>query len=157
MLLLKCCCTQYASKFGKLSSSHRPGKDQFSFQFQRTAMPKNVQTSIQLHLFYTLASNVQNPSSQASTIHVLRTSRCTSWIQKRQKRIQKRLQVRGLKSCVALAQQLQGIQDPPNPGIKPVSLALAGGFLTIRSAGKYTILFLWFSLSLLITLSLIVR
>ena len=25
-------CTQYASKFGKLSSSHRIGKDQFSFQ-----------------------------------------------------------------------------------------------------------------------------
>ena len=26
------CCTQYASKFGKLSSGHRTGKDQFSFQ-----------------------------------------------------------------------------------------------------------------------------
>ena len=25
------CCTQYASKFGKLSSGHRTGKDQFSF------------------------------------------------------------------------------------------------------------------------------
>ena len=25
------CCTQYASKFGKLSSSHRTGKGQFSF------------------------------------------------------------------------------------------------------------------------------
>ena len=25
------CCTQYTSKFGKLSSGHRPGKDQFSF------------------------------------------------------------------------------------------------------------------------------
>ena len=29
MLLLKCC-TQYASKFGKLSSGHRTGKGQFS-------------------------------------------------------------------------------------------------------------------------------
>ena len=29
--------TQYASKFGKLSSGHRTGKGQFSFQFQRTA------------------------------------------------------------------------------------------------------------------------
>ena len=28
------CCTQYASKFGKLSSGHRTGKGQFSFQFQ---------------------------------------------------------------------------------------------------------------------------
>ena len=37
------CCTQYASKFGKLSSGHRTGKGQFSFQSQRKAMPKNVQ------------------------------------------------------------------------------------------------------------------
>ena len=32
-----------ASKFGKLSSGHRSGKGQFSFQFQRKAMPKNTQ------------------------------------------------------------------------------------------------------------------
>ena len=43
------CCTQYASKFGKLSSGHRPGKGQFSFQSQRKAMPKNAQTTAQLH------------------------------------------------------------------------------------------------------------
>ena len=41
--------TQYASKFGKLSSGHRTGKGQFSFQSQRKAMPKNVQTTAQLH------------------------------------------------------------------------------------------------------------
>ena len=35
--------TQYASKFGKLSSGHRTGKGQFSFQTQRKAMPKNAQ------------------------------------------------------------------------------------------------------------------
>ena len=34
------CCPQYASKFGKLSSGHRTGKGQFSFQSQRKAMPK---------------------------------------------------------------------------------------------------------------------
>ena len=39
------CCTQYASKFGKLSSGHRTGKGQFSFQFQRKAMPNNAQTT----------------------------------------------------------------------------------------------------------------
>ena len=33
MMLLKCC-TQYASKFGKLSSGHMTGKGQFSFQSQ---------------------------------------------------------------------------------------------------------------------------
>ena len=41
--------TQSASKFGKLSSGHRTGKDQFSFQSQRKAMPKNAQTTAQLH------------------------------------------------------------------------------------------------------------
>ena len=41
MMLLKCC-TQYASKFGKLSSGHRTGKGQFSLQSHRKAMPKNV-------------------------------------------------------------------------------------------------------------------
>ena len=31
------CCTQYASKFGKLSSGHRTGKGQFSFQSHSNA------------------------------------------------------------------------------------------------------------------------
>ena len=48
MMLLKCC-TQYASKFGKLSSGHRTGKGQFSFQSQRKPTPKNAQTTAQLH------------------------------------------------------------------------------------------------------------
>ena len=48
------CCTQYASKFGKLSSGHRTGKGQFSFQSQRKAMPKNVQSTAQLHSSHTL-------------------------------------------------------------------------------------------------------
>ena len=37
------CCTQYAIKLGKLSSGHRTGKGQFSFQSQRKAMPKNAE------------------------------------------------------------------------------------------------------------------
>ena len=53
-LMLWKCCTQHASKFGKLSSGHRTGKGQFSFQSQRKAMPKNVQTTTQLHSFHTL-------------------------------------------------------------------------------------------------------
>ena len=36
-------------KFGKLSSGHRTGKGQFSFQSQRKAMPKNAQTTTELH------------------------------------------------------------------------------------------------------------
>ena len=82
-MLLKCC-TQYVSKSGKLSSGHRTGKGQFSFQSQRRAMPKNVQTSIQLHSFH-MQGYVQNPSSQASIVCESRTSRCTRWIQKRQR------------------------------------------------------------------------
>ena len=53
-MLLKCC-TQYSSKFGKFISGHRTGKGQFSFQSQRKAMPKNVQTTAQLHSCHTLA------------------------------------------------------------------------------------------------------
>ena len=52
-----CVCTQYASKFGKLSSGHRTGKGQFSFQFQRKAMSKNAQTIAQLHSSHTLVKS----------------------------------------------------------------------------------------------------
>ena len=51
MLLLKCC-NQYVSKFGKLSRGHRTGKSQLSFQSQRKAVPKNVQTTVQLPSFH---------------------------------------------------------------------------------------------------------
>ena len=47
------CCTQYASKFGKLSSGHRTGKGQISSQSQRKAMSKNAQTTTQLHSSHT--------------------------------------------------------------------------------------------------------
>ena len=42
-------------KLGKLSSGHKTGKGQFSFQSERRAMPKNVQTTTQLHSSHTLA------------------------------------------------------------------------------------------------------
>ena len=54
MMLLKCC-IQYTSRFGKFSSGYRTGKGQFSFQSQRRAVPKNVQSTIQLHSFHMLA------------------------------------------------------------------------------------------------------
>ena len=44
-----CCLTLVAS-----SSGHRTGKGQFSFQSQRKAMPKNTQTTAQLHSSHTL-------------------------------------------------------------------------------------------------------
>ena len=48
------CYIHYVSKIGKLSSVHRTGKCQFSFQCQR-AMPKNVQTTVQLCSCHMLA------------------------------------------------------------------------------------------------------
>ena len=51
------CCTQYATKLGKLSSGHRTGKGQFSFQSQRKAMPKNAQTTPQLHSSHMLVKS----------------------------------------------------------------------------------------------------
>ena len=36
-------------KFGKLSSGHKTGKGQFSFQSQRKAIPKSAQTFTQLY------------------------------------------------------------------------------------------------------------
>ena len=56
MMLWKCC-TQYASKFEKLSSGHRTGTGQFSFQSQRKAMLKSVQTTAQLLSSHTLAKS----------------------------------------------------------------------------------------------------
>ena len=41
-------------QFGKLTSGCRTGKGQFSFQSQRKAMPRNAQTSTQLHSSHTL-------------------------------------------------------------------------------------------------------
>ena len=49
------CCTQYASKFGKLSSGHRTEKCQVSFQSQRKAILNSVQTMAQLHSSHMLA------------------------------------------------------------------------------------------------------
>ena len=53
----------------KTQQGHRTGKGQFSFQSQRKAMPKNAQTTSQLHSSHTLANNAQNSPSQASTVH----------------------------------------------------------------------------------------
>ena len=49
------CYTQYASKFGKLSSGHRTGKGQFSFQSQRKEIPKNVETIVHPNSSHMLA------------------------------------------------------------------------------------------------------
>ena len=78
------CCTDYARKFGKLSSGHRTGKGHFSFQFQRKTMPKNVQIPVQLHSFHMLArlcSKILQAILQQYSGP--RASKYTNWIQKR--------------------------------------------------------------------------
>ena len=65
MILWKCC-TQYASKFGKLSRGHRTGKGQFSFQSLRTAIPKNAQTTLHYLALILHASKVILKILQAS-------------------------------------------------------------------------------------------
>ena len=50
------CCTQYVSKFKKLSNDPRIAKDKYSFQSQRNALSKTVQTSVQLLSFHMLPS-----------------------------------------------------------------------------------------------------
>ena len=46
------------------------------------------------------------------------------------------LQIRRLSSCGSRAQLLCGMWDPPRPGLKPVSPALAGRLSTTASPGK---------------------
>ena len=40
-----------------IPTSRAPGKGQFSFEYQRKAIPKNAQSTTQLHLSHTLAKN----------------------------------------------------------------------------------------------------
>ena len=61
-------CTQYASKFGKLSSGHGTGKGQISFQSQRKAMPKNAPTTAQLHSSHTLGGEGNGTPLQYSCL-----------------------------------------------------------------------------------------
>ena len=80
-MLLKCC-TQYASKFGKLNSGNRTGK---GFQSQRKAMQKNVQTTAQLNSFHMLAMSCSKCSMLGFKSPWTENYRCTSWIQKMQR------------------------------------------------------------------------
>ena len=65
------CCTSYTSKFGKFSSGHRTGKGQFSFQSQRKAIPKKVQTTTQLHSSHTLMLKILQARLQQYMNHEL--------------------------------------------------------------------------------------
>ena len=55
-------------QIGKLSSGHRTERGQFSFQSQRRAMQKNVQTTVQLCLFHMLEGDAQNLQARLQQI-----------------------------------------------------------------------------------------
>ena len=57
-------------------------KSQFTFQSQRRAMPKNVQTTVQLHSFHMVARLCSKSFKLSSAIREPRTSRYTSWVYK---------------------------------------------------------------------------
>ena len=86
-MLLKCF-TQYLNKFGRLSSGHRAGKNQFSFQSQWNAFPfqkKGNAKECSNSCIITLISHASKAilkilQARASAVHKLRTSKCTSWI-----------------------------------------------------------------------------
>ena len=68
------------------NSGHRTGKGQCSFQSQRRTMPKNVQTTAQLHSSHMLVSSRSKSFKlDFKLVHEQRTSRYASWILKRQR------------------------------------------------------------------------
>ena len=78
------CCTQDASKFGKLSSDCRTGKVQFSFHTKEGQCQRMLKLPHNCTHLECYQGNAQKFPGQASTLHELRTSRCSSWIEKRQ-------------------------------------------------------------------------
>ena len=65
------------------------------------------------------------PGTGASVVMARGISSCGSWALERR-----------LSSCGTWAQLLHSMWDLPQPGLEPVSPALAGGFLTIAPPGK---------------------
>ena len=74
--------TQYVSKSGKLSSGHRTGKGQFSFQSQRKARQRMFKLPHNFTHFTCYQAHAQNSPSQALTVCEQRASRCSSWTRK---------------------------------------------------------------------------
>ena len=83
-MLLKCC-THYASKFGKLSSGHRTGKCQFWFQVPKKDNAKECSNYSTIVLISNANKVMLKILKLASAVHELWTSRCTSWVWKRQR------------------------------------------------------------------------
>ena len=79
-IMLWKCCTQYASKFGKLSIGHRTGKCQFSFQSQRKAMPKNAQSESEVSQSCSTLWDPMDCSLWGFSIHGVFHTRVLEWV-----------------------------------------------------------------------------
>ena len=60
------CCTQYASKFGKLNSGHRTGKGQFSFQSQERQCQRMLKLSHNWTHLTCQCSCLENPRDEGA-------------------------------------------------------------------------------------------
>ena len=118
------CCTQYASKFGKLSSGRKTGKGQFSFQSQRKAMPKNAQTTAQFHASHTLAK-----VKSLSRVWLF----ATPWIAAYQAPLSIGFSRREYWSGLPFPSP----GDLPNPGTKPSSPAFQADSLPSEAPGRF--------------------
>ena len=84
-MLLKCC-TQYTSKFGKLSSGHTLlEKISFHFNSKEGRCQRMFKLPHNCIYFIYQQGHAQNPPIDALTLCELRTSRCSIWIQKSQR------------------------------------------------------------------------
>ena len=70
----------YVSKFRKLSSGHRTGKGQFSFQPQRKAMPKNVHAAAKLLQSCLTLCNPIDSSPPGSPVPGILQARTLEWV-----------------------------------------------------------------------------
>ena len=84
MILLKCC-TQYATKFGKLTSGHRTGKGQFCIPAPKKGNTKECSNYCTITLI-SHTSKVMLKILQARLQQYMnRELRCSSWIEKKQR------------------------------------------------------------------------
>ena len=137
MLLM--CWTQYASIYGKLMGGHK--LENVSFH----SNPKEGQWQRMFKLLHNCThltrqqNTAQNSPSQASIVCEQRTSRCTSWIQERQRN--HRSNCHHPSMGFSRQEYWSGLPfsspgDLPDPGIEPRSPALQADALTPEPPGK---------------------
>ena len=64
----------------RTKKGHRTGKGQFSFQSQRKARPKNVQTTTQFHSSHTLATSISALLTLPNPLTVWITTNCGKFL-----------------------------------------------------------------------------